>query len=67
MVLPRETQLGNLNKQLLGHFREDISENIFFEKRVCGWLGQQQYFGFVYCGELFFFPNSPSQLNLEQI
>lgn len=47
MVLPRETQLGNSNKQLLGHFREDISENIFFEKRVCGWLGQQQYFGFV--------------------
>jgi len=40
-VFPRETQLGNLNKQLLGHFREDMSENIFFEKRVCGWLGQQ--------------------------
>lgn len=62
MVVPRETQLENLNKQLLGHFREDISENIFFEKRVCGWLGQQQYFGFVYCRELLFFQAHPASL-----
>lgn len=54
MVLSREPQLGNLNKQLLGHFREDISENIYFEIRVCGWLGQQQYFGSFYCRELIF-------------
>lgn len=62
MVLPRETRLGNLNKQLLGHFRKDISENIFFEKMVCGWLGQQQYFGFVYCREVFFSQTHPASL-----
>lgn len=61
-MLPRETRLGNLNKQLLGHFREDISENIFFEKGVCGWLGQQYYFGFVYCRELFFSQTPPASL-----
>lgn len=65
-MLPKETQLGNLSKLSLGLSEKTSGQTISLKKGYVGGLASSNVL-VLSTVRNYFFPNSPNQLNLEQI